>query len=84
MNIELTRGKAIRIRGGAGHVVHAREGSVWITEENSARDWRSSRRSTTPPSSSSEGPQIAFVTEVAVAEIAATSRRPSMPLRPRP
>jgi hypothetical protein len=38
MNIELTRGKAIRIRGGAGHVVYAREGSVWITEENSARD----------------------------------------------
>jgi hypothetical protein len=38
VNIELTRGKAIRIRDGAGHVVHAREGSVWITEENSARD----------------------------------------------
>jgi hypothetical protein len=38
MNIELARGKAIRIRGGAGHTVHAREGSVWITEEDSARD----------------------------------------------
>lgn len=45
MNIELTkgslrlaRGQALRVRDGAGSTICAREGAVWITEENSRND----------------------------------------------
>jgi hypothetical protein len=38
MKIDLQRGKLLRILGGAGSTVTAHGGSVWITEEASARD----------------------------------------------
>ena len=38
MKIDLQRGKFLRIQGGAGSTVTAHAGSVWITEEASARD----------------------------------------------
>ena len=38
MKIDLQRGKLLRILGGAGSRVTAHVGSVWITEEASARD----------------------------------------------
>ena len=38
MRIHLSRGKAVPVRDAAGRTVHAHEGRVWITEENSARD----------------------------------------------
>lgn len=36
--VRLERGQTLRIHDGAGHVVCAREGIVWITEENSRQD----------------------------------------------
>ena len=36
--VRLARGQTLKIHDGAGHVVCAREGSVWITEENSRQD----------------------------------------------
>jgi Protein of unknown function (DUF2917) len=38
MKIALQRGRFLRIQGGAGSTVTAHAGSVWITEEASARD----------------------------------------------
>jgi hypothetical protein len=45
MNIELnagalhlSRGQTLKVRDGAGSTICAREGSVWITEENSRKD----------------------------------------------
>ena len=45
MNIEiksaalrLARGQVLRVRDGAGSTICAREGVVWLTEENSASD----------------------------------------------
>ena len=37
-SVRLARGQTLRIHDGAGHVVCASEGSVWITEENSRQD----------------------------------------------
>jgi len=36
--LRLDRGQVLRLRDGAGATICAREGSVWITEENLARD----------------------------------------------
>jgi hypothetical protein len=36
--LRLTRGKAIRVRDGAGSTLQVLEGWVWITEENNPRD----------------------------------------------
>ena len=45
MNIELksgalrlARGQTLKVRDGAGSTICAREGTVWITEENSRKD----------------------------------------------
>jgi hypothetical protein len=38
MTINLQRGQFLRVVDGAGSTVTAQGGSVWITEENSARD----------------------------------------------
>jgi hypothetical protein len=38
MTINLQRGQFLRVVDGAGSTVTAHGGSVWITEENSARD----------------------------------------------
>jgi hypothetical protein len=38
MKINLQRGQFLRVVDGAGSTVTAQGGSVWITEENSARD----------------------------------------------
>ena len=45
MNIELAsgalrlaRGQTLKVHDGAGSTICAREGTVWITEENSRRD----------------------------------------------
>lgn len=45
MNIELSRGavrlargQTMKLHGGAGSVICASEGSVWVTEENSRKD----------------------------------------------
>jgi hypothetical protein len=38
MRIELPKGKYLRLREGAGSTVTAREGSVWITEQDNPRD----------------------------------------------
>lgn len=45
MNIELNsgalrlaRGQTLKVRNGAGSTICAREGSIWITEENSRKD----------------------------------------------
>ena len=38
MRIELQRGKFLRMSGSAGSTLTAHTGSVWITEEDSARD----------------------------------------------
>ena len=45
MNIELNsgalrlaRGQTLKVRDGAGSTICAREGTVWITEENSRKD----------------------------------------------
>jgi len=38
MRIQLARGAAMPVRGGAGHTVHAHEGRIWITEEASSAD----------------------------------------------
>jgi hypothetical protein len=36
--VHLARGKAIRVRDGAGSTLQVLAGSVWVTEENSPRD----------------------------------------------
>lgn len=36
--LRILRGNTIGVRDGAGRTLHAREGEVWITEENSRRD----------------------------------------------
>ena len=36
--LTLDRGKAVRVREGAGSTLEVLRGSVWITEENSPRD----------------------------------------------
>ena len=36
--LRLGRGQILKVRDGAGSTVCAREGSVWITEENERRD----------------------------------------------
>jgi hypothetical protein len=36
--LRLDRGQILRMRDGAGSTICAREGSVWITEENLPRD----------------------------------------------
>ncbi len=36
--VRLARGQTLKIHEGAGHVLCAREGSLWITEENSRQD----------------------------------------------
>jgi hypothetical protein len=36
--LRLARGQTLRVRDGAGNTICAREGSVWITEENSRKD----------------------------------------------
>ena len=38
MKIQLQRGEAIPVRGGAGQTVHAHEGRIWITEEAGRAD----------------------------------------------
>jgi DUF2917 family protein len=38
MRIRLARGEAVPVRDGAGHIVQAHEGRVWITEENDTQD----------------------------------------------
>ena len=38
MTIELPKGKYLRLREGGGSTVTAREGSVWITEQDNPRD----------------------------------------------
>lgn len=38
MTIDLKRGKVLRVRDGAGNTVTVHSGSVWITEQDSARD----------------------------------------------
>ena len=36
MRIRLARGQAYPVRDGAGRIVHAHEGRVWLTEERGA------------------------------------------------
>jgi hypothetical protein len=36
--LRLSRGQILKIRDGAGSTVCARDGAVWITEENEPRD----------------------------------------------
>jgi len=36
--LRLARGQILKVRNGAGSTVCAREGTVWITEENSGDD----------------------------------------------
>ena len=36
--VQLQRGETLRLRDAAGHTVCAREGTLWITEENRPRD----------------------------------------------
>ena len=38
MTIELQRGKFLRVLDGAGSTLTARQGEVWITEQDSVRD----------------------------------------------
>jgi hypothetical protein len=38
MKIQLSRGEAMPVRDGAGGTVHAHEGRVWITEEDTLAD----------------------------------------------
>jgi hypothetical protein len=38
MTIDLPKGKYLRLREGAGSTLTAREGSVWITEQDNPRD----------------------------------------------
>lgn len=38
MTIDLQRGKFLRVREGAGSIVTAHAGSVWITEQDNPRD----------------------------------------------
>ena len=37
-SIDLARGEIISLRGAAGHTVHAREGTLWVTEERATND----------------------------------------------
>jgi hypothetical protein len=36
--VHLARGQTLKLHDGAGSVICAREGSVWVTEENSRKD----------------------------------------------
>ena len=36
--LRLSRGQTLRIRDAVGHTICAREGTVWVTEENDNRD----------------------------------------------
>jgi hypothetical protein len=36
--VRLARGQTLKLRDGVGSVICAREGTVWITEENSRKD----------------------------------------------
>ena len=36
--LRLARGQTLKLRDGAGSTICAREGTVWITEENSRKD----------------------------------------------
>ena len=36
--LQLTRGQTLKILDAVGSTIYAREGSVWITEENSRKD----------------------------------------------
>jgi len=36
--VKIGRGQTLKLRDGAGRTLCAREGSVWITEENSRKD----------------------------------------------
>ncbi|MFY9315612.1 MAG: DUF2917 domain-containing protein [Burkholderiales bacterium] len=36
--LKLSRGQTLKLRDSAGSTICAREGSVWITEENSRKD----------------------------------------------
>ena len=36
--IAMPRGSSLRIEGGAGVLVHVREGEIWLTQEGSAED----------------------------------------------
>lgn len=37
-DLRLARGQTLKLRDGAGSTICAREGTVWITEENSRKD----------------------------------------------
>jgi DUF2917 family protein len=37
-SIDLARGGIISLRGAAGHTVHARKGTLWVTEERATDD----------------------------------------------
>ena len=37
-NLRLGRGQTLKLTDGAGSTICAREGSIWITEENSRKD----------------------------------------------
>ena len=37
-NLRLGRGQTLKLRNGLGSTICAREGTVWITEENSRKD----------------------------------------------
>jgi hypothetical protein len=36
--VRLARGQTLKVHDGAGSVICAREGSIWVTEENSRKD----------------------------------------------
>jgi hypothetical protein len=36
--VQLARGQTLKLHDGAGSIICAREGSVWVTEENSRKD----------------------------------------------
>lgn len=36
--LRLARGQTLKLRDGVGSIICAREGTVWITEENSRKD----------------------------------------------
>lgn len=36
--VQLARGQTLKVHDGAGSVICARAGSVWVTEENSRKD----------------------------------------------
>ena len=36
--LQLARGQTLKLRDGAGSTICAREGTLWITEENSRKD----------------------------------------------